>query len=327
MRTRQAGTMGAGRIVAALCCACAAVAAAAPPAARASYGWPVKPFGVPHPIRGGFCDPRLGKRHQVFHFGVDIPAPERTPVYAVAPGVVRDVPSLPQTVTVAIGPEHFISYWHVAPAVATGTFVETHARLGWIARGRAHVHLAERLGGVFVNPLRPGALTPYHDKRAPVIEDIVAQRRGVELDPTQVHGRVDLVSEISDLPELPLPPPWAESVLTPATVAWRLLAADGTVVSPLQKVFDCTDAEPSNGTFWSVFAPGTLQNGAFAPGAYRFWLARGLDTNDYLDGEYRVQVDARDVRGNLAVVSLPITIRNDFAPSRPARRRSPAPRR
>jgi hypothetical protein len=314
MRTRQVGTMGARRFAATVSCAVATVAVAAPPAARASYSWPLKPFGAPHPIRGGFCDPRLGPRQQVFHFGIDIAAPARTPVYAVEPGVVSDEPSLPRTVTVAVGPTHFISYWHVVPAVATGTFVDTHELLGRVARDVGHVHLAERLGGVFVNPLRPGALTPYHDKRAPVIEDIVAQRHGVELDPSQLRGRVDLVSEISDLPELPLPPPWAESVLTPATVAWRLLAADGTVVTPLQKVFDCTDAKPSDGKFWSVFAPGTLQNGGFATGAYRFWLARGLDTDGYLDGQYRVQVVARDVRGNLAVESLPITIRNDSAP-------------
>jgi hypothetical protein len=326
MRTRQIGTMGAVRVAAAVSCALATVAVVAPPAARASYGWPLKPFGAQHPIRGGFCDPRLGRRHQIFHFGVDIPAPERTPVYAVAPGVVRDVPSRPQTVTVAIGPDHFISYWHVAPAVATGSFVDTHALVGWIARRRAHVHLAERLGGVYVNPLRRGALSPYHDRRAPLIEDIIAQRHGVDLDPGQLHGRIDLVSQIADLPELPVPPPWDESVFTPATVSWRLFAADGTIARPLQKVFDCTDAKPSDDRFWSVFAPGTLQNGAFAPGAYWFWLARGLDTNDYLDGEYRVQVVARDVRGNLAVESLPITIRNDFPPSTPIRRRSLAPR-
>jgi len=57
-----------------------------------AYGWPLKPFRKPHPIRGTFGDPRFHLSAEgalsAFHFGVDIAARDGTAVYAVEPGVV-----------------------------------------------------------------------------------------------------------------------------------------------------------------------------------------------------------------------------------------------
>jgi peptidase M23-like protein len=315
MRPRRVATRGAGRIPAAVSCLFAVAALASPPAARASYGWPLAPFDRQHPVRGGFCDPRLGDREQQFHFGVDIASPDGTPVYAVASGVAWVDAARPRTVAVSVGPGHVISYWHVLPVIGSRTFVATHQLIGYVVRGAGHVHLSERIGSDYVNPLRPGALTPYRDETAPLVEMVDVEHRGVELDPAQLSGRVDLVAEVSDVPELALPPPWEDSVLTPATVAWRLLRADGTVVEPLRTVFDCTTEMPQDNLFWSVFAPGTLQNHPGTAGWYRFWLARGLNTYDFLDGDYRLQVFATDVRGNVGTETLPITIRNDAPPT------------
>src|SRR5262245_47649691 len=59
-----------------------------------AYSWPVKPFDRPHPIRGGFGDPRTvfggalseetildGDGTFSFHQGIDISAPDASPVY------------------------------------------------------------------------------------------------------------------------------------------------------------------------------------------------------------------------------------------------------
>ena len=53
------------------------------------YSWPLKPFDRAHPVRGYFNDPRISGRSRAFHFGIDISAPNGTPVYAVRGGVVH----------------------------------------------------------------------------------------------------------------------------------------------------------------------------------------------------------------------------------------------
>src|SRR5690349_19886335 len=89
-------------LVAALFAAGSLAGAVLPPAAHA-YQWPVKPFHVQHPIRGSFGDPRTvfagppsadGLRGPCvcsFHEGVDISAPDGTPVYPVESGTVTTV--------------------------------------------------------------------------------------------------------------------------------------------------------------------------------------------------------------------------------------------
>src|SRR5881227_4113603 len=71
------------------------------PGASATYPWPFKPFDQQHPIRGFFGDPRTvyqngilsgafeGQGFISFHQGVDIAAPNGTPIYAVEDGVVH----------------------------------------------------------------------------------------------------------------------------------------------------------------------------------------------------------------------------------------------
>src|SRR6476661_10129001 len=71
-------------------------------AGRASaYPWPVKPFDKQHPIRGFFGDPRTvylngvlsggfeGPGFFSFHQGIDISAPDGTPIYPVATGTAH----------------------------------------------------------------------------------------------------------------------------------------------------------------------------------------------------------------------------------------------
>jgi hypothetical protein len=271
-----------------------------------SYGWPVKPFDEQHAVRGFFCDPRIGNRgEKSFHFGVDVSTPDGTPVYAVEAGTVHV--SGEQSIAVLGAHEH--AYWHIVPAVRAGNAVAKHALLGRIARGWGHVHLAEREDGRYWNPLRAGALTPFEDYGAPVVDRIVAERSGGRLDPRGLVGAVDLIAEAHDNPPISAPPPWRGLPVTPALLRWRLVRRAVEVV-PWRVVADFRSTLIPKSRFSAVYAPGTRQNHANAPGLYRFWLARRFDTRLYADGSYRLDVEASDIRGNASRGHLELVLAN-----------------
>lgn len=258
------------------------------------YGWPVKPFDKQHAVRGFFCDPRIGDQGQKsFHFGVDVSAPDGTPVYAVEAGTVYSEGE--QNIAV-IGP-HEHAYWHIVPTVRPGQRVAKHALIGHIAKAWGHVHLAERRGGRYWNPLRAGALMPFEDYGAPVVDRILAERGGLRLDPTALTGIVSLISEAHDNPPISAPPPWQGLPVTPALLRWRLVR-DAAEVVPWKIVADFRSTLIPKSRFAAVYAPGTRQNHANAPGLYRFWLVRDWDTRRHPDGSYRLDVEAADIRGN-----------------------------
>ena len=186
-----------------------------------SYGWPVKPFDEQHAVRGFFCDPRIGaKGSKAFHFGIDVSAPDGTPVYAVAGGKVHREGG--QNIGIVTGSGRSHGYWHIVPRVRHGQRVRKHALLGHIARSWGHVHFAERVDGKYWNPLRAGALTPFHDYGAPVVDLIVAERASRRLDPRVLTGVVNLIAVAHDNPPISAPPPWRGLPVTPAL---RALAA------------------------------------------------------------------------------------------------------
>jgi hypothetical protein len=282
----------------------AAAAAGHAVAARASYGWPVRPFHRAHPVRGNFGDPRTvfhgpptrrtlltaGGLFQ-FHFGVDISAPHGTAVYPVEPGVVTRVTD--EEIVVAGAAGRSFEYWHLHAAVRVGERVPADRTvLGRIARPCGHVHLSELDGGVYVNPLRRGHLTPYRDDTAPQVTSVTALRDG---------GALELEATAEDYPTLPVPGAWNDLPVTPARLSWRLVTTGGAVVVPERVVFDVTQHLPY-APFWSVYARGTHQNMTTftrfyayrRPGAYVFRLG----TVHLAPGAYRVVVTASDVRGN-----------------------------
>ena len=287
------------------------VALAAPVGARA-YGWPVKPFDRPHPIRGGFDDPRLHidddpvDDSSAFHFGVDIAVPDLTRVYAVAPGIAH---SAGEHVSVRDRPGHAFSYWHVIAVVPTGARIRRHQLLGYVAVGWGHVHFAERIHGHWVDPLRRGALTPYPDRTTPIVRSVqlVSGPEATPVDPRAVSGFVGIVADAYDLPPLPPPPPWNMAVIAPARLGWRLLRGDEEVL-PWRTTVDFADGLLPSPLFDWIYAPGSYQNKPDRPGDYRFWLVHELDTSTLAPGDYRVEVRASDTRGNVGTGALDFTV-------------------
>jgi len=291
------------------------------PVNRAPYGWPLKPFDRPHPIRGNFADPRMPNHHIngpgpfSFHAGVDISAPGGTPVYSVAAGTVY-IPDVKEAYLrgrpVALGVRGKgvrFEYWHIRPVIESGRRVGAHELLGRVITKWGHVHLTEMWGDRAVNPLRVGGLTPYVDQTKPTIVSVRLYRDGKYLPAaTSLSGRIDLVVDAYDTPALKSNWPWAR--VTPALIRWRLLSeAGGKLVIPTQTPVDFRLDRP-NTALTNVFAPGTRQNGSKRPGIYDFWLVRGLDSSRLPNGGYRLVVSAADTRGNRAEKIVRLTVRN-----------------
>jgi hypothetical protein len=297
------------------------------PAKPPPYAWPVKPFDKQHAVRAFFCDPRIADGGRTFHFGIDVPAPGGTPVYAIVPGKVSfgtrgEVAQSGGIVVIEADRRNF-GYWHVAPAIKPGTHVPLHGLLGHVAttpEDWGHVHFAESThdpkGIIYWNPLRPGALSPFFDYGPPVIDAIVTS-----LPTPALHGLVDLSVKAHDNTPIevtqPNPPGWHGMPVTPARVRWRLLRATQPVI-PWQVAFDFrTSLRPnvqgnpaSDLYFNAVYAPDTTQNHPNQPGSFHFWLKRGLDTSRYPDGQYLLEVEASDIRDNTRTHDLTVTIDN-----------------
>jgi hypothetical protein len=277
-----------------------------------AHPWPIKPFDQQHPVRGLFGDPRIGRKGgKAFHFGVDVSALDGTAVYAVNAGRVSFHAQNIAILERGGAREH--CYWHVVPAVSHGSQVRRGALLGHIAKGWGHVHFAERRGNAYWNPLRRGAMTPYEDYGAPVISRIITSG---QLD--ALFGRINLIVETFDRPPLSAPQPaWHGMPVTPALVRWRLVRRAHAYV-PWRIACDFRTSfvpkiagkPPCDTHFGDIYARGTRQNHPNKPGLFRIWLARGFDTRPFPDGNYRLDVEVADIRGNASRSHLLLTFVN-----------------
>ena len=276
-------------------------------AARPAYGWPVKPFNRQHPVRAYLNDPRNGHGDaKSFHFGIDISAPTGTAVYAVQPGEVF-LRRGRMAVAVRSARSTF-GYWHVKPAVRNHQVVRLHQLLGYIIDegGGKHVHFAERnrTSGRYLNPLRPGAIGPYADRTPPTVVSVELLRNGREVDPMRLTGRVDVVAEISDTTPMLVPAPWSNMPVTAARIRWSVTQGARNVVSPREAIN--SDHMFDGKLYDRVFAPDTTQNYVGAPGHYRYYLARNLQTSRLPDDGSHLRIEAYDTRGNRVVASVEI---------------------
>jgi hypothetical protein len=297
---------------------CGAVAAAQEP-----YPWPLWPFHRQHPVRGFFGDPRtlvsnVDQRLEPgspgdfsFHNGIDIYATPNQAVYPVVSGRARIANS--QEVVVRTRDGRSFQYWHILPLVRTGSWVTASKTvLGTVIPARGHVHLTEMRGSCAVNPLAPGHLAPYRNATHPQVVSLAAiGADGALLDPAQVSGPFELVVQAQDMPPLPVPAPWQNLPVTPASVKWRLTKPDGRVVVPWSYAADFAVTIPSNRNFWRVYAPGTHQNyvGLMQPqlpGAYGFRLTP--PSSSLAPGRYTASVVVSTTDGNRTTQQLPFRV-------------------
>ena len=272
-----------------------------------AYGWPLEPFDKAHPVRGYFNDPRISGKSRAFHFGVDISAPNGTPVHAVRGGVVHIEGK--RSLSVSDGDVDF-GYWHIIPAVEHHQRIEQGHVVGHVQDPWLHVHFAEHRGGKYLDPLRRGALSPWFDPKKPEVTKIVLSRDGRALKPTAISGAVDVIAEAHDTTPLEVPEPWNDLPVTPARIRWRIRRG-GLTVRPWHTPIDFTKTLLPQDDFHRIYAPGTRQNRAGKPGLYRFFLAHTWSTTLLPDGNYHIEVEASDNRGNTGGAELPFTLANN----------------
>ena len=262
----------------------AALAAAFVPSTAKAYGWPVKPFFQQHPVRGFFGDPRIGEGGQrQFHFGVDVSAPNGTPVYATRSGLVWLIHA--DAVGVSAGGGRSFEYWHIRPAVRAGQYVTAYRTVvGYIQKPWAHVHFSETLNGRYVNPLRPGAMEPFRDATRPRVARVFETAAGV-------------VADVFDETPLEVARPWHDLPVMPALVRWRLV---GRTAGRWSTAADFRSTIPAASAFFSIYDAATTQNHVRTPGLYRVRLGVALPRGRNL----RIQILVADVSGNRSLTTF-----------------------
>jgi hypothetical protein len=88
-------------------------------------------------------------------------------------------------------------------------------------------------------------------------------------------------------------------------VPWQIATDHGTSFHPNVQGNPATDVN-----FASVYAPDTTQNNPNRPGVFHFWLKRNFDTSHYPDGDYQLEVEASDTRGNRRNRTLAVALTN-----------------
>jgi hypothetical protein len=284
-----------------------ATGARSSPASAGPYSWPLRPFETPHAVRAYFDDPRILRNSKTFHFGIDISAREGTLVYSVEGGTAHVTQD--SLAVVMDGEPRTFSYWHVVPVVGDHSAVRKYQVIAVVPQHMRHLHFAELSGSAYRNPLRPGALTPWTDTRAPVIRSVgfVNQRRHISRH--ALSGDVDVVVDAYDLPSITVPAPWTNMPVSPALVRWRVLQGNH-VVQRWRTPIDFRLSLLARSQFRNVYAPGTRQNRVDRPGRYLYFLAHGWSTRSLSNGDYRVEVEVTDTRRNVAKASLRVRIAN-----------------
>jgi hypothetical protein len=301
-----------------------------PVATASAYPWPFKPFNKQHPIRGFFGDPRTVYYNGIlagafdgpgifsFHQGIDVAAPDGTPIYAIANGTAHYIGAA--TLNLDTGKGVVFQFFHIVPVVGEGEHVVVSKTvLGYVQPPFQHVHISEIDGSHVVNPLLPGHLAPYSDHTKPTIRDVLIENStGVLQTPLGLCGRVQIDADAFDTPPMRVPGVFGGLPVAPADVSWALTRFGGGRVVPWTTVADFRQVLPPNSAFWSVYAKGSYENSprfgreqyTSMPGRYIFILSANFDTASVPNGVYIISVRVGDERENTAVATRRIEILN-----------------
>jgi Peptidase family M23 len=299
-------------------------------AAASAYPWPLKPFNQQHPIRANFGDPRTrflntmltdglqGPGTFLFHNGIDIAAPEGTPVYPVISGKVRYIDE--SAISIKTKGRGVFQYFHLLVKVGNGQHVIAGKTvLGTVLRAYGHVHLSEIRGGRVWNPLARGGIAPYRDHTVPQVRAINVRPAGslLPFDSATVCGTVSLVAAADDAAPMAVPGLFAGFPLSPALITWSLARVGGITYVNDVPAADFRTTIPASRYFWSVYARGSYQNAPrfsnrqyFMPGRFLYNLASFVDTRSYPNGLYEIAVRVADMRGNSSEAALQFKIEN-----------------
>ena len=241
-----------------------------------SYGWPVKPFDRQHPVRA-FSTTRAsatnGGTGSSTSASTSRPRTGRRSTRRGRNGLPRHPRR--RRGRLAGRPQSF-GYWHIVPAVTSHQLVGRTV-IGRIEKRWAHVHFAERVGGVYVNPCATAASARTPTERAARSTAVSARRA-----PTSSPSRATR-------------PPWRSRRLdgepvTPELIRWRVgMGQRGRRRStPAPR---CCRAATSRGLH-----AGDAPEPQGAPGGYSFYLAHELAD----EVPAAVEVRASDTRRNSA---------------------------
>jgi hypothetical protein len=308
--------------------ACFALALAASAGASA-FPWPIKPFNKQHPIRANFGDPRTrflntmltdglqGPGTFLFHNGIDIAAPDGTPVYPVISGKVRYIDD--SAISVRTKGHGVFQYFHIIATVRNGEHVIAgRTILGYVMRAYGHVHLSWIRGGRVWNPLARGGIAPYRDRTVPQVRAINVRPAGslLSFDET-VCGMVSIVAAADDTAPMAVPGVFANFPLAPAFMTWSLARVGGSTYVRDVAAADFRTTVPAAHSFWNIYARGSYQNAPrfsnrqyFMAGRFLYNLANLVDTRSYPNGLYEVTVQVSDMRGNSSEAALQFKIEN-----------------